>query len=210
MEGIPDLHLLPPPLQVCVRTHAHVLTFMDVSAAQDSSSLMLQCTEHAPSSHLFLSALRGTAHSVLCSCQTSTCSRVQTSFDGTIGDHMSIVVNRMQREIVCFLLYKTGHFPAQNLLRIVPLTRTLSVDTLFGGSSSSTSLLVSSLLFESENIALHILLHASVIGDIRRRLFSRAHEFCHCRHRVLGSGGISTCNLSRVLSFTRPFRVEAL
>ena len=54
---------LAPPvalaLQVCVRTHAHVLMFMDVSAARDSSHsynsirpdasspLMLQCTEHA-------------------------------------------------------------------------------------------------------------------------------------------------------------------
>ena len=47
------------PLQVCVRTHARVLTFMDVFAARDnvqshtsirpgtSDSLMLQCTGHA-------------------------------------------------------------------------------------------------------------------------------------------------------------------
>ena len=36
---------------------------------------------------------------------------------------------------------------------------------------------------------------------MRRRLFSRTHEFCHSSHRVRGSGvrtSISTCNLSRV------------
>ena len=143
---IPDFHLLWP-LHVCVRTHGHVLTFMDVSAARDSSqshisirpgtsdSLMLQCTGHAlslsytsilndcasnPMAHSAMDpysgsasdnitcscrALRGTARSVLCSYRTfkgATCSRVETSFDGTVGYHMSIVVNRVQREIVCF------------------------------------------------------------------------------------------------------------
>ena len=114
-------------------------------------------------------------------------------FDGTVGDHMSIVVNRVQREIVCFssapnrtttntvlssffatltklhfnrthpdteylnvaghrvysLVPLTSPFRDQKVvLRVLLLTRTLSVDTLFGGSSSLTSLHVSSLLLE--------------------------------------------------------------
>ena len=90
----------------------------------------------------------------LSSIRRTTCSTVQTSFDGTVGDRMSIVV-RVQREIVCFssvpnrtlpdtesrsvaghkthsLVPLTPPFMDQKVvLRVLSLTRTLSFDTLF-------------------------------------------------------------------------------
>ena len=54
-EGIPDLHFLST-LQVCVRTHAHVLMFMDVSTARDSVQSQTFHSKNSSPPVVFLSA----------------------------------------------------------------------------------------------------------------------------------------------------------